>query len=122
MEDMHVNVPVDNVQVDEIWSFVGCKERTRKRLSKPVGSCGDTYCFTALEGKSKLLLTHHIGERSGEEGWRFVHKLKKACGPGRVQVASDGWRPYKHLIPNIMPKADYGMVIKIFSSIQETGR
>ncbi len=122
MHDMHVNVPVENVQIDEIWSFVGCKERTRKRLSKPTGSCGDTYCFTALEGNSKLLVTYHIGERSGEEGWRFVRKLARACADEKFTIASDGWRPYKHLIPNHFRKVDYGMVVKIFSSAQESNR
>jgi transposase-like protein/IS1 family transposase len=122
MADMHVNLPVENIQIDEIWSFVGCKERARKRLSKPVGSCGDSYCFTALEGKSKLLVTYHMGERNGDEGWRFVRKLVRACVDGKFSIASDGWRPYKHLIPNHFPKADYGMVIKVFSSAQESNR
>lgn len=122
MADMHVNLSVENVQIDEIWSFVGCKERTRKRLSKPAGTCGDAYCFTALEGKSKLLITHHVGERNGDEGWRFVRKLTRACADERFTIASDGWRPYKHLIPNHFPKVDYGMVIKLFSSAQESNR
>jgi len=122
MADMHVNVQVENVQIDEIWSFIGCKEKTRKLNSRPVGSCGDCYCFTALEGKTKLLLTYHVGERSGEEGWTFVRKMKRACANERFTIASDGWRPYKHLIPNIMSKADYGMVIKLFSSAQESNR
>jgi transposase-like protein len=41
MENAIANVDVKDVSVDELWSFVGCKERTRKMMSKPVGSCGD---------------------------------------------------------------------------------
>jgi hypothetical protein len=43
------NVPVRVVQADELWSFVGMKERTRRKNSLPVGSCGDSYCFVGLE-------------------------------------------------------------------------
>src|SRR5580698_1363733 len=42
------HVPVNDVQADEIWGFVGCKEKVRqaKRYDE---SMGDAYCFTAIE-------------------------------------------------------------------------
>lgn len=122
MENVIADVQVQDVQIDELWSYIGCKERTRKRLSRPVGSCGDQYCFVGLEKHSKLVLAWHMGERTGEEGWSFVRKLKRACGSHRFQISSDGWRPYKHLIPNHFSNADYGMIIKIFTSAQDTTR
>ena len=50
------NLAVSNVQVDEIWGFVGCKEKTRvqKQYNEDYG---DAYCFTAIERDSKLLVT-----------------------------------------------------------------
>jgi hypothetical protein len=49
-----VGVPVKDVSVDELWSFVGMKERTRKLLSRPVGSVGDCYCYVGIP-------KHHAG-------------------------------------------------------------
>ena len=31
-----INVPVEDVQADEIWGFVGCKEKTKVRLAGTV--------------------------------------------------------------------------------------
>lgn len=41
LENAIANVPVKDVTVDELRSFVGMKWRTRKVRSKPVGSYGD---------------------------------------------------------------------------------
>ena len=43
-----VGVPVADVQVDELWGFVGCKEKTRQRLHLPE-VFGDVWTFTAIE-------------------------------------------------------------------------
>ncbi len=51
------NVPVKDVQADEIWSFIGKKERARKDSDDP--SLGDAYCFTGIERNSKLVLSWH---------------------------------------------------------------
>lgn len=42
------NVPVDDVEADEIWGFVGCKEKTRVRKNYDE-SVGDAWCFVAIE-------------------------------------------------------------------------
>jgi transposase-like protein/IS1 family transposase len=122
LENAIRDVPVEDVSVDELWSFVGMKERTRKILSRPVGTVGDCYCYVGMERNTRLILAWHMGQRTHENGVVFVRKLARACHKERCQVSSDGWRPYKHLIPNLMPKAAYGQVIKVFGSAQDTTR
>jgi transposase-like protein/IS1 family transposase len=118
-----VGVPVKDVQADELWSFVGMKERTRRKNSLPVGSCGDSYCFVGLERNHKLALAWHMGDRTHESGVAFTRKLARACRHDeRFQVTTDGWSPYKHLIPNHFRGADFGMVIKIFGPSHDAGR
>jgi IS1 family transposase len=102
--------------LDELWAFTGCKERTRIALSKPVGTCGDTYCFIGMERNSRLILAWHMGSRTSENGYTFAKKLARACRKERFQISTDGWRPYKHMIPYVFPGADYGQIIKIFSN------
>lgn len=122
MENAIVGVKVADVSIDELWSFLGCKERTRRILSKPVGSCGDNYCYVGMERNTRLILAWHMGSRTSENGFTFARKLAKACRKDKFQISSDGWRPYKHMIPYVFPGADYGQIIKVFGSVQDTTR
>ena len=47
------NVKVSDVQCDEIWGFVGCKEK-RNFTDDP--ERGDAYCFVAIERHTKMVL------------------------------------------------------------------
>ena len=98
MEDSIVNVPVKDVQADELWSFVYCKEKTRKLLSLPLATYGDMYCFVGMERHNKLALAWHLGNRELESGRQFVAKLAHACWKQNFQITTDGWRNYKPLI------------------------
>ncbi len=108
-------MPVEDIQCDEIWSFVGCKERTRERLDKGT-EFGDCYTFTALERNTKLLVTWHAGKRCPADTERFIHKLNTATS-GRFQVSTDGYGPYLVAIPWIMAgRVDFGQVVKNYAT------
>src|ERR1051325_5848405 len=51
-----VDVPVTDVQVDEIWDFVLCKEKNRVNRGRSPEVAGDSWTFTAIERNTKLLL------------------------------------------------------------------
>ena len=61
MFDRIKGMKVKDVQCDEVWGFVGMKEKTRKRDCPEVEKLGDAYCFTALERETKMILTWHLG-------------------------------------------------------------
>ena len=72
-----VGVPVEDVECDEIWGFVGMKEKTRVLHQAP--ECfGDVWCFTAIERNTKLLLTHHVGKRRTNDAVQFAENLARA--------------------------------------------
>jgi hypothetical protein len=48
-------LPVADVQVDEVWTFVGCKEGTKERKGYGEES-GDAYYFTALYRETKMIV------------------------------------------------------------------
>lgn len=122
MEDSIVNVPVKDVQADELWSFVYCKEKTRKLLSLPLATYGDMYCFVGMERHNKLALAWHLGNRELESGRQFVAKLAHACWKQNFQITTDGWRNYKPLIGAHFSGCDFGMLIKIFNAAGDTTR
>jgi transposase-like protein/IS1 family transposase len=122
LENAIENVQVKDVSVDELWAFVGMKERTRKILSRPVGEVGDCYTFVGMERNTRFVLAYHVGSRTDWNGRQFISKLHKACAKERFQVSSDGWRPYKYTIPTRLPQADYGQIIKVFGAAPDTTR
>ena len=79
--------------MDEIWSFVRCKEATKERTGSDDHEEGDSYCFLAMERTSKLILAWHLGRRTARHCDVFVEKLDRATS-GRFQVTSDGFNAY----------------------------
>jgi transposase-like protein/IS1 family transposase len=113
------DVEVTDVECDELWSFVGCKERT-KRENEYGEDKGDCYTFTALERESKLLLTWHVGKRDSDSTERFCYKLRHATA-GHFQVSTDGFRPYgPAMFEALYGRVEYGRVIKTFGPVPES--
>src|SRR5262245_20071811 len=80
LESTITNVEVKDVQLDEIWSFVGMKEKTRAARGKSPVEYGDSWCFYGIERDTKLILAHQVGQRDSDTCWAFLTKLKAAIG------------------------------------------
>jgi transposase-like protein/IS1 family transposase len=117
------DIPARDVQCDELWGFVGMKEKTRKRLSRPRAAFGDCYCYLAIERHTKLVLAWHVANREGVETDVFVDKLHDAVRPtDRPQVTTDGYMPYRKAIPNAFyDNVDFAQLVKIYTGTKETG-
>lgn len=102
------------MECDEIWGFVGCKEKTR--LSNNYSEdFGDSYCFVGLESSTKLVLAWHLGKRPAEDTRQFSEKLSHATS-GRFQLTTDGFRPYKTAIPQAFNgRVDFAQLIKEYA-------
>jgi len=50
---------VEDVQLDEIWSFIGCKEKTRIKRGHS-DEFGDSWTFIGIDRDTKLVLTHLV--------------------------------------------------------------
>jgi transposase-like protein/IS1 family transposase len=118
MESFAHRLDVNDVQVDEIWAFVRCKEKTKRR--KGYGEeCGDAYCFTALERNTKMIIAWHVGKRSPEDTLEFADKLRSATR-GRFQLTTDGFTPYRVQIPYVFgPRVDFAQLVKVYGSPAE---
>lgn len=108
-----VDIEVVDIQCDEVWGFVGMKEKTRERCGFSQ-FYGDAYCFTAIERNTKLLIAWHLGKRTPEDTKAFVDNLDHATS-GRFQISTDGWGPYKTAIPELLGnRVDFGQVVKVY--------
>jgi lambda repressor-like predicted transcriptional regulator len=69
------NVPVRDVQADEIWCFVGKKEGHKNPFEGDDMYLGDAWTFIGIERHTKLILAWELGKRTETSTNRFMAKL-----------------------------------------------
>jgi IS1 family transposase len=99
------------LQIDEVWSFVGMKQK-----NVPAGLAGvwvgDVYTFTAIDPVTKLMPCWLVGHRTMECADIFMADLAKRI-PGQVQITTDGWQGYPAAVGrHFGPRADYAVLVK----------
>jgi IS1 family transposase/transposase-like protein len=114
------NVPAKDIQADELWSWIGCKEKMVRPDHDP--SFGDCYTFVAIERDTKLVLNIAIGKRDQRTTDVFIEGLRLATS-GNFQITTDGFAPYKSAIVNTLEdRADDAMLIKVYRATPEGER
>lgn len=83
------NLTCKRVQVDEIWSFVGMKQKNAPPNRKGVLGYGDVYTWVALDADTKLVPTWLVGTRDAEYAQAFISDLASRL-KSRTQLTSDG--------------------------------
>jgi IS1 family transposase len=94
------NVPVRDVQCDEIWGFIGKKEKALEQGDEP--TFGDAYCFVAIERHSKLVLNFALGKRNQATTNVFMEGLRAATAAQPFQITADGFQPYVNAIDDTL--------------------
>jgi transposase-like protein/IS1 family transposase len=115
------SVPVQDVQMDEIWSFVSMKEKTRKTRDR-AAEFGDSWTFIAIERQTKLVLCYEIGQRNNDTAVAALRKLSNAT-TGRFQLTTDGLAAYSLNVPFVLgTRVDFGQLFKTYASEQTQTR
>lgn len=108
------NLTCKRLQLDEIWSFVGMKDKNVPAELNDVPGLGDTWTWTAIDADTKLIVSYMVGDRSGHAANTFCHDLAKRT-KGRVQITTDGWQAYKDAIAGaFLGRVDYAMLVKTY--------
>ncbi len=94
METQIRNVPVADVQCDEIWGYVFKKESKRFYGDKNFHQIGDAWTFIGIERNTKLVLAFELGKRNTQSASRFMSKIAVAAGAEGFQLTTDGFAPY----------------------------
>jgi IS1 family transposase len=106
-----VNLPCKELQLDEIWSFVGCKEKAKKTS---IGKHpGDVWTWTSLCADTKLIPSWRVGDRSMDTAYEFCHDLSKRF-TGHLQITSDGHQAYRWAVGSNFDNVDFAQLIKIY--------
>jgi len=112
------NLPCKRIQCDEIWTFVGCKEKNVTPEKKAKGQ-GDAWTWVALDADTKLVPCWFVGTRDAGAAYHFIHDLKARLA-NRVQLTTDGHRAYLSAVEDAFgAEVDYAQLIKIYGNAPE---
>jgi transposase-like protein/IS1 family transposase len=115
------NVQVREIECDEAWSYVAKKEKRVRPEDDP--GFGDAYVFVAIERNTKLVLNVTMGKRNQTSTNAFVEGIRDAIAPGRFQMTTDGFGPYKTAIPDTFGnRVDFAQLIKTYRAVPEGER
>jgi len=107
------------VQCDEIWSFVGAKEKNTTAETKAQG-WGDVWTWTALDADSKLIITFCLGDRTLTTASGFMNDVAGRLA-NRVQLTTDGHKPYLAAVEDAFGgDVDYSMLVKLYGASGES--
>jgi transposase-like protein/IS1 family transposase len=119
MRERIKGVAVKDVEADEIWGFVHCKNRHKLHKGITDPKVGDAYTFVGIERNTKLVLAWHLGERGMEDTEAFTEKLNDATS-GYFQLTTDGFRPYESAVSySLGTRVDYAQLIKVYARDRE---
>jgi len=87
MRDLQVN----RIECDEVWGYVGKKQ---KRVKPEDGDMvGDQYTFIALADSAKAIITYRTGKRTRENTEKFADDLRRRV-IGTPEISTDGFQAY----------------------------
>jgi IS1 family transposase len=110
-------IEAKRVQCDEIWSFVGCKQRNVPLEDQSNPERGDVWTWTAIDQDSKLAVAYRVGQRDAWTAHQFVHDLQDRLA-NRVQLTTDGLNHYLTAVEDAFGwgRVDYAMLVKQYGT------
>ncbi|MEW6386888.1 MAG: hypothetical protein AB1491_05160 [Thermodesulfobacteriota bacterium] len=115
MDSYMQNLKGENYQVDEIWCYVGKKQRHLKETDN-IEELGDQWVFVALDADSKLIPSYLVGKRTAKNAQAFIADLSNRLD-NRVQLSSDALPAYVEAIESAFgADIDYGQIVKTYEA------
>lgn len=109
------NLTCRHIEVDEIWGFVGKKEKRATRKESMIIGVGDVWTFIALDAESKIIPSFIVGRRDAYHAKAFMDDLASRMA-NRIQVSTDALAAYPNAIEyGFGSEIDYGQVVKTYS-------
>ena len=116
MDSTMRNLPCNRLEMDEIWGFVGKKDRN-VRVGEDAGS---VWTFCAIDPETKLVPAFKVGDRSVTTAKAFVHDVANRMAH-RVQISTDGLNAYVSAIESAFGgEVDYAQIIKTYGHEETT--
>jgi IS1 family transposase len=113
LNETMVNLSCNRLELDELWAFVGKKQRHVKQ-TEDGSRLGDMWTWVALDAETKLVPSFLVAKRDAGSARIFVKDLASRLRY-RPQVSTDGLRAYvSPIIESFDGAVDYAQVIKSY--------
>lgn len=111
-----VNLNARRIQCDEIWQYVGCKQKNVTPEKAEAVICGDVWTWVAIDAESKLICSWLVGRRDAGCATEFVQDLAGRLA-NRVQLTTDGLKVYLNAVADAFQNdIDYGILHKVYGT------
>ena len=115
MDEEMRELPCRRIEVDEIWAYVGKKQRHMTPLDDS-RRLGDQYTFVALDPESKLVPAYRVGKRDLPTATAFIADLSDRLA-NLVQLSSDALAAYIEATERAFgADVDYGQIVKFYEA------
>jgi IS1 family transposase len=116
-QDKHLrNLPCTELQMDEIWSFVGCRDKNKATAKGK--HPGDVWTWKAFCPNTKLVAGWMVGDRSADTASDFCGDLSGRFS-GHLQITSDGLPSYRWAVALHFEDADFAQLVKMYGKDSE---
>jgi IS1 family transposase len=110
---MMVGVRAGRLKLDEIWGYVGKKQKRVKRHE--IAHKGDQYTFIGMSASAKAIISYRTGKRDSENTDLFIQDLRQRV-IGAPEISTDGFLPYQNAIRDAFHgRAHHGVIVKTYS-------
>ena len=101
-----------HLQFDEIWGFIGKKERHCTPDDSP--ELGDVWTFCAIDSDTKLVPSFKVGKRDAATANAFVSDVAGRI-KNRVQISSDALKAYVEAVEGAFgANVDFAQIVKTY--------
>lgn len=107
------NLHCGYIQCDEIWTYVGKKDRRVKKGQDSI-DMGSQWVFVAMDEESKLVPHYEVGKRTRETTEQFLIGLRWKLTEDRFQITTDGYHFYRSIQSIFGGRADFAQLVKLF--------
>lgn len=108
------NLNCKRIQCDEIWAYVGAKDKNLPDEKKDKFGWGSVWTWTAIDADTKLIASWMVGTRDGQAAKEFMDDLAGRLA-NRVQLTTDGHGAYLEAVEFAFGNdIDYAQLIKLY--------
>ena len=97
MDEQMRGLACSTIQMDEIWGFIGKKQRNLRPGDEKRG-LGDAWTFVAIDAETRMVPAYRVGKRDSYTANCFVADLASRLDGERVQISTDALAAYTDAI------------------------
>lgn len=108
------------IQVDEMWAFIGAKQKNLTPENEARGAVGHIWLWVAIDAHTKLVTSWLLGDRNPPTARAFLFDLASRLS-NRVQLTSDSHGAYLRAAEGAFGhEIDYAQLQKLYGETIES--